>query len=187
MIQNDVYAFFKPYLNPEETVLWCGVPSPGRLKIKVRIPLLFWIIWFLFLFLLTFTLSGGFLLLEAWTSLDIRDILLIDLILLILLILSIVIYKSIMALKLKGKIFYVVTDKRLLIREGKEIKIFTSDMLSLMQICMNRNGTGTILLIGSNYNHRGYWHKYVCCSLQNLADISQAQSALNSMMSSSVE
>lgn len=70
----------------------------------------------------------------------------------------------------------VVTDKRLLIREGEDIKIFTADMLSTMQICMNRNGTGTVLLVGSNSNSRGYRHNYVC-SLQNLADVSQAQSA----------
>lgn len=105
MIQNDVYAFFKPYLNPGETVLWCGVPSPGSLKIKVRIPILFWIIWFLLFFLLTLSFYGGFILLEIWDFLNVRDILFIDLILLILFILSIVIYKPIMTLKLKGKIF----------------------------------------------------------------------------------
>ena len=122
--------------------------------------------------------------LEIWDFLNVRDILFIDLILLILFISSIVIYKPIMNLKLKGKIFYVVTDKRLLIREGKDVKFFTADMLPSMQIRMNRNGTGTILFIGSICNYRGYRHDYVCCSLQNLADVSQAQSALSTMMSS---
>ena len=182
MIQNDVYAFFEPYLNPEETVLWCGVPSPGNLKIKVRTPILFWIIFVLVCCLLIFFIFGDSILSGIWSFLDVWEILLIDIALFMLLILPIVIYKSIKIFKLKDKIFYVVTDKRLLIREGEEIKIFTADMLSTMQICMNRNGTGTVLLVGSNSNSRGYRHNYVC-SLQNLADVSQAQSALTTMMS----
>lgn len=39
--------------------------------------------------------------------------------------------------RLKGKIFYAVTDRRLLVREGKNIKIFTADMLPPMRIRMN--------------------------------------------------
>lgn len=171
MEYNEAYNFFKPYLQPNELLLWCGAPGAGRLNSYGRAPVMFSIIWmgFALIWEVAAVMSGQIIMvLFGLPFLAIG--------------LSIVLGKPLRNAKLKGKIFYAVTDQRLLIREGEDIKIFTADMLPPMQIRMNRNGTGTIFFERSYYTYRR-GNQYSCiCSLQNLPDVAQAQSALTAML-----
>lgn len=135
MEYNEGYSFFEPFLQPNELLLWCGAPGPGRLNSYGRVPVLFSIIWL-----------GFSLLWEVIAVMSGQMIMILFGIPFVLIGLSVAFGAPLKNAKLKGKIFYAVTDQRLLIREGENIKIFTADMLPPMQIRMNKNGTGTIFL-----------------------------------------
>lgn len=170
MEYNEGYNFFKSFLEPNENLLWCGEPGPGKLNSYGRVPILFSVIWL------------GFSLI--WEVVAIRSGILIMILFgipFVLIGLSIALGAPIKNAKLKGKVFYAVTDQRLLIREGEDVSMFTSDMLPPMKIRMNKNGTGTILFENTYRSHNGRHYECVC-SLQNLTDIDKAQSALNTMI-----
>ncbi len=172
MEYNEGYNFFKPFLQPDELLLWCGEPGPGKLNSYGRVPILFSIIWlgFSLIWEITAVVSGQIIMILFGIPF-------------VLIGLSVAFGGPVKNAKLKGKIFYAVTDRRLLIREGKDIKIFTADMLPPMQIRMNKNGTGTIFFERTYYTRRN-GNQYSCmCSLQNLPDVVQAQRALNTMLS----
>ena len=76
-----------------------------------------------------------------------------------------------------------MTDSRLFIREGEEIKIFTADMLTPMQIRINKNGTGTIYFERTYFSTKNNSSYNWICALQNLSDVRQAQIALATMLS----
>lgn len=135
MDYNEQYNFMQSLLQPDETLLWCGVPSPGKLNSYGRVPILFSVVWL------------GFSLI--WEVAAIRSGILFMILFgipFVLIGLSVVLGVPIKNAKLKGKIFYAVTDQRLLIREEEDVSMFTSDMLPPMKIRMNKNGTGTIFL-----------------------------------------
>lgn len=166
------YQFFKPFLQPDELLLWCGKPGPGKLDSYGRVPILFSIIWLGFsLFWETIAITSG------------QIIMILFGLPFILIGFSIAFGAPLKNAKLKGKICYAITDCRLLIREGENISIYTADMLPPMQIRMNKNGTGTIFF-EETYRTRRNGRQYSCvCSLQNLTDIAQVQSALTTMLS----
>lgn len=169
---NENYNFFRPYLEPDERLLWHGVPGPGKLNAYGRVPVLFSVVW-----------MGLSLFWEIAAVMSRQIIMILFGIPFVLIGLSVIYGAAIRNAKLKGKIFYAVTDRRLLIREGENIEIFTADSLPPMQIHMNKNGTGSILFEESCYTSQG-GNQYRCiCSLQNLTDVVQAQSALNTMIS----
>lgn len=172
MEYNEDYNFFKPFLQPNEFLLWCGTPGPGKLNAYGRVPILFSIIWL------------GFSLVWEFAAVASGQIIMILFgIPFVLIGFSIAFGAPLKNARLRGKVFYAVTDRRLLIREGENIKMFTADMLPPMQIRMNKNGTGTIFF-EETYRSRRNGRQYNCvCSLQNLTDIAQAQSALNTMLS----
>lgn len=172
MESNEAYSFFKSFLQPNETLLWCGAPGPGKIRSYGRVPILFSIVWL------------GFSLI--WEAAAIRSGVLVMILFglpFVLIGLSITLGAPIKNARLKGKIYYAVTDQRLLIREGENVEIFTADRLPPMQIRMNKNGTGSIFFENSYYTSRN-GNQYRClCSLQNLPDVVQAQNALTTMIS----
>lgn len=172
MDYNSEYNFFQPFLLPNEVLLWHGAPGPGRINTYGRIPVLFSIIWLGFSLLWEITaIMSGILIMVLFGL----PFLLIGL--------SVAFGGPIKNARLKGKIFYAVTNQRLLIREGTDMKIFTADMLPPMEIRMNKNGTGSIFF-ESTYYSRQNGNQYQCvCSLQNLTDVGQAQRALSTMLS----
>lgn len=127
MDYNSEYTFFQPFLLPNEVLLWHGAPGPGRINTYGRIPVLFSIIWLGFSLLWEITaIMNGILIMVLFGL----PFLLIGL--------SVAFGGSIKNARLKGKIFYAVTNQRLLIREGTDMKIFTADMLPPMAIRMNK-------------------------------------------------
>lgn len=172
MEYNEDYNFLKSYLQPDELLLWHGAPGPGKLNAYGRVPILFSIIW-----------MGITLLWESIAVVSGQIIMILFGLPFLLIGFSVVFGAPIKNAKLKGKIFYAVTDRRLLIQEGENIKIFAADMLPPMQIRVNKNGTGTIFFERTYYTRQS-GNQYNCvCSLQNLLDVAQAQNALNTMIS----
>lgn len=164
--------FFQSLLQPGEFVLWHGAPGPGKLNSYGHVPILFSIIWL-----------GFSLVWEAAAVMSGVIIMILFGLPFILIGLSITFGGPIRNAKLKGKVFYAVTDQRLLIKEGNEISMFTPDMLPPMQIRMNKNGTGSIYFEETYYSHRNGNQYHCLCSLQNLTDVGRAQSALTTMLS----
>lgn len=172
MDYGEQYEFFQPFLQPGEPVLWCGAPGPGKLSNTGTIPLLFGLVWLVFSLFweATVVMSGQIVMMLFGLPFVIIGVLM-------------VFGEPLRRAKLKGKVYYVVTDRRLLIRQGQELKIFTPEMLPPMQIRMNANGTGTIYFERmATYRSA---NSYSCvCALCNLSDVAQAQSALTTMLGS---
>lgn len=172
MEYNEGQNFFKSFLQPDEFLLWYGAPGPGRLNVSGRAPILFSVIWlgFSLFWEITAVMSGQIVMILFGLPF-------------VLIGFAMAFGGPLKSARLKGKIFYAVTDRRLLVREGKNIKIFTADMLPPMRIRMNKNGTGTIYFENTYYIHRNGSQYNCVCSLQNLPDVAEAQSALNTMLS----
>ena len=125
--------FYQSLMQPGELLLWHGAPGPGKLSSYGQVPILFSIIWL-----------GFSLVWEAAAIMSGVIIMILFGLPFVLIGLSIAFGGPIRNARLKGKIFYAVTDQRLLIQEGNEVSIYTPDMLPPMQIHMNKNGTGSI-------------------------------------------
>ena len=110
--------FYQSLMQPGELLLWHGAPGPGKLSSYGQVPILFSIIWL-----------GFSLVWEAAAIMSGVIIMILFGLPFVLIGLSIAFGGPIRNARLKGKIFYAVTDQRLLIQEGNEISIYTPDML----------------------------------------------------------
>lgn len=172
MDYNEEYNYFQSFLQPDEYILWHGTPSSGRMYNYGTFPVFVGIVWFLVsLTLTTVSFMSGNIIMILFSI----PFLLIGFMM--------TFGEPIRNAKLKGKIFYAITDSRLLIREGNEIRIFTADMLTPMQIRMNKNGTGTIYFERTYYSNKNNSPYNWICALQNLSDVHKAQIALSAMLS----
>lgn len=163
--------FYKPLLQPGEMLLWHGSPGPGKLNTYGRVPILFAVVWLVFVLFFEITAIRSrqiIMIIFGFPFVGVGF--------------SMLFGPFLKNARLKGKIFYAITNQRLLICEGNNIKIFTADMLPAMQIHMNKNGTGTIYFERMYYSRRSGNQFRCICALQNLTDVSQAQSALSIMM-----
>ncbi len=176
MDYNEQSGFIQSLLQPDEILLWQGAPGPGKRKTYGKIPVFFGAIWLAFSLVMEiacilsgqiFTILFGLLFVLPGFLMTFGEL--------------------IRNAKLKGKIFYVITDRRLLIQEGEEIEIFTADMLTPMQIRLNQNGTGTIYFERTYFSKKNNSPYNWICALQNLPDVGQAQNALTAMLSKSAQ
>ena len=172
MDYNEEYNYFQSFLQPNERILWHGAPSAGKMYTYGKIPVFFGVVWLVIsLVLATASFMSGNIIMILFS-------------------IPFVFIGFLMAFgeplrkaKLRGKIFYAVTDSRLFIREGEEIKIFTADMLTPMQIRINKNGTVTIYFERTYFSTKNNSSYNWICALQNLSDVRQAQIALATMLS----
>lgn len=164
--------FYQSLLQPGEMVLWHGQPGPGKLHAHGRVPLVFSLFWLGFsLFWEATVIMGGAIPMALFG------------IPFVLIGLYMVFGGPIKNARLKGRIAYAVTDQRLLVQEGNEIRVFTPEMLPPMQIRMNKDGTGSIFFEEFYYSRRNGRQYHCLCALENLADVGRAQSALTTMLS----
>lgn len=164
--------FYQSMLLPGEMVLWHGKPGPGKLNSYGLVPVVFSIFWL-----------GFSLFWEAMAIMSGVIPMILFGIPFVLIGLSITFGGPIKNARLKGRIAYAVTDQRLLVQEGNEIRVFTPEMLPPMQIRMNKNGTGSIYFAETYYSRRNGNQYHCLCPLQNLTDVGRAQSALTTMLS----
>ncbi len=171
MEYTDNYAFCKAYLIDGEQILWKGKPEKGQIFHKQDIVLVpFAVFWLGFsLFWEATAIMGGapfFFALWGLPFIAVGVYLLIG--------------RHIMALYLRNKTFYVVTNKRLIIKKGSKIEMRNGEDLPPMEVQLHKNGNGTITFWEEVYVGRGR-HRNTYLMLENLSDVARAQNAINSM------
>lgn len=171
MTYQEDYNFYNRYMLEDEYILWQGSPAKGNIFTKrdlIMVPfsimwLSFAVFWelsaiktthspFLMLWGLPFILVGLYMLFGRF----------------------------IQTAYLRNKTFYVITNKKIIIKRGSRISLHDGRDLPPMDIEIHKNGNGTIFFIEevytrSNRRHRTYF------MLENLPDVAQAQNAVSMM------
>ena len=91
-------------------------------------------------------------------------------------------WKIIQKIYLRNKTFYVITNKKLMIKKGRKIQIYNGNDLPPMEIKIHNNGLGTIIFSEFVYTERRRYHRYIM--LENLIDVVQVQNAIEVMKGS---
>ena len=170
MYHTDHYQFCRPYILADETVLWKGKPEKGNIITRretILFPFSLMVCGFS-LFWEYMALQTGHLLPIIWGL----PIVAIGIYMLI--------GRYIQAAYLRNKTFYVITNKKLLIKKGNKIKLYDGCDLPPMEVEIHKNGNGTILFYEDVYTRRGRRHStYI--ALENLKDVAYAQNAISMM------
>lgn len=163
------YDFCKPYLIQDEYILWSGKPEKGHLMMSNDIVVcLFGIVWlgFCLTFIKTLLLSPSiFMIIWMIPFLCVGF--------------HMAFGKLIQKAYLRNKTFYVITNKKLIIKSGRKIKMYNGKDLPPMEIKIHKNGNGTIVFSDTIYNGRRQYRTYII--LENLMDVAQAQNAIDMM------
>lgn len=164
------FQFCNAYILPGEHILWKGRPEKGRYFSAhdlFLIPFslvylsfsLFWV-WgvlqsgppMMALFGLPFVAVGAYLLFG----------------------------RTLRNIYLRGRTFYVITNKKLIIKKGNRITTYQAQDLPPMTLQIHQSGNGTISFTEAvRYRGGGSYHNYF--ALENIANPIQAQNAINSM------
>lgn len=166
------FSVFTPYLDSDETVLWRGEPGRGHvLGGQDAFLLFFGVFWLGFSLFWEYTVfqAGGqlFMLLFGLPFVAVG--------------LYLVFGRPIQRVLLRGRVQYLVTSKKLLVRSGADMRLYDGQDLPPMHVRMHRDGTGSILFYQEIYTGRGRRMGYLC-TLDHLEDVGRAQSALRRMM-----
>lgn len=81
---------------------------------------------------------------------------------------------------LRPRTFYVVTNKKLIIKKGRKISMYTAMDLPPMTLRIHKNGNGTISF-SETVRYRGGRHYSTFFALENLKDAVHAQNAISAM------
>ena len=165
MYEDQDYQWARPYLASDETVLWRGKPEKLHLLALTDVYMIpFSLLWtgFVFYWLYSalrsgapffFMIFGGFFVLVGLFMVFGRFLL--------------------KALLLRGT-SYVITDKNVLIRQIRQVKVLKKDALPSLSVKQYKDGTGTIALEQSSPFRRrsGYGTRYsmdmqTLCSLRD--------------------
>lgn len=171
MEYESEFGFVNQYLTGDEYILWKGKPEKGGSFSPQNIGLLvfsiFWLGFSLFWESAIFSSDAPFIMkLFGLPFIAIGVYLL---------------YNSLFRSKaLRNKTFYVVTNKKLIIKADSNIRMYNAADLPPMQIQMHKNGNGTILFRNAFYAEPGRTH-YSYFALENLSDVVKAQNAIDRM------
>ncbi len=171
MEYTDNYAFCRPYLTEGEQILWKGKPEKGHILHKqdiIMIPFsIFWLGFALFWEISAIRTSGS-LLFAVWgiPFVAVGVYLFVG--------------RLLISLYLRNKTFYVVTNKRLIIKKGNKLEMRMAKDLPPMEVQLHKNGNGTITFWEEVYTGRGRRHN-TFLMLENLSDVARAQNAIASM------
>lgn len=170
MEHAENYDFCRSYILKDEIILWMGKPEKGNLlagQTLTSIP--FGIVWLAFCCFWEFNVirSGAPLFMALWG----------------LPFIAIGIYllfgSLIRNVYLRNKTFYVITDKKIIIKRGNKINMYYGSDLPPMSIKFHKNGNGTLIFREEMYYYRGRRINYF--TLDNISDIAGAQNAVNMM------
>ena len=165
------FEFCRPYLAENEYVLWKGRPEKGNLftgREMVILPFavmwlafaLYWEYqafqgvgsWFAILWGLPFVAVGIYLLAGRFAA----------------------------AAYLRGRTFYVITNKKIIIKKGGRIVMYDGKSLPPMNLVIHKNGNGTLTFGHQIYTRNGY-RSSVSFTIENIPDVVQVQNALEMM------
>lgn len=145
MTTLDHYDFCKPYISDNEYILWEGAPEKGftfTSRDLVMIPFsLFWLAFALFWeFSVITSTSSLFMAIWGLPFVGVGIYLLFG--------------RFIQSICLRNKTFYIITNKKLIIRSGGKIKLYQAEDIPPMDIHLHKNGNGTILFWQESYHRR---------------------------------
>lgn len=170
MNYTDGDQFYRPYLVNDEYVLWTGRPEKGNIFTKHSAVLMIfgavWLSFSLFWEIMAIKSKVVFMMLWGLPFVGIGAYLLLE--------------SPIRAAYLRNRTYYVITNKKIIIKKGSKIEMHDGRDLPPMDIEIHKNGNGTILFSEDVYTRRGRSHR-IYFMLENLADIAQAQNAVSSM------
>ena len=166
---ND-YQFSNPYIQPGEYVTWKGRPEKGNYLTPQAIVMIpFSLIW------------CGFAIFWEYNAIQsgVPAMMLFGLPF-VAIGLYLVFGRFLHSAYLRGKTFYVITNKKLIIKKGNQITVYSPKDLPPMTLHMHRNGNGTITYQQSVYTRKGHRISTIC-ALENIQNPVAAQSALSAM------
>ena len=170
MEDTQVYQFCNSYLLPGESILWRGKPEKGNIITRREL-----ILFPFSIMVCAFSLFWEYMALQTgvpFFALWGLPIVCIGIYMLI--------GRHIQTAILRSKTFYVITNKKLIVKKGRRIKIYDGKDLPPAEIEVHKNGNGTILFYDQVYTRRGYRHStYI--ALENLKDFIHAQNAISQM------
>lgn len=167
----DNYAFANPYMVGDEYILWKGKPEEGNLMMRGEIAvILFSIVWTSFaVFWEVMALASGAPFFFALWGLPFIGVGL-----------YLMFGRFIHTAVMRKKTFYVVTNKKIIIKSGSRIKMYDGKNLPPMEVEIHKNGNGTISFTHEVYTRNGHSHR-LYFRLENLQDVAQAQNAISMM------
>lgn len=172
MDYENNFNFLTPYIGNDEQILWKGKPGKGNIFSGRDIVMLpFSIMWLSFCLVWEYTAikSGSSIFFMLWG----------------LPFIGVGIYMLfggfIRKARLKNKTYYVITNKKIIIKSGNNIELYNGKDLPPMRIKLHKNGSGTITFNEDIYITRGRVRS-TYCMLENLADVVQAQRAVSRML-----
>lgn len=170
MYYVDNYQFCKPYIIAGESILWKGKPEKGNIFTSREL-----ILFPFSLMVCGFSLFWEYLALQSGQLFPVLwglPIVAIGIYMLI--------GRYIQTAYLRNKTFYVITDKKLIIKKGNKINMYNGCDLPPMEVDIHKNGNGTILFYEEVYTRRGR-RRNTYIALENLKDVTLAQNAVSSM------
>lgn len=171
MNDTENYHFYKPYLTDQEQVLWTGMPEKGRLFTGQDFVLLpFGIVWLAFsLFWEVAALKSGAPLFSSLFGLPFIGIGV-----------YLVFGVFIQRLRLRGRTFYAITNKKIMIKRGNRIAMYDAWDLPPMRYGSIKMETEPIVFQETVYG-TGRRSSTRYFALENIADFEQAQNAISRM------
>lgn len=168
---NGRLYFCNPYLLEDEYILWKGRPDRGNIITRSDVAvILFGVVW------LSFSLF--------WEMAALQNVAAPFMVIWGLPFVAVGFYmvfgRVIQKIYLRDKTFYVVTNKKILIKKGNRIEMHDGTDLPPMDVEIHKNGNGTILFSATTYGRRGRSYR-TFFALENLADVAQAQNAISKM------
>lgn len=170
MEYSDDYQFCRSYLLPGEFIAWKGHPEKGNLfspSDLFVIPFgLFWLAFSLFWECGAIQSGVPFMMIWGLPFIAIGVYLVFG--------------RLIHAAYLRGKTYYVITNKKLIIKKGNRITMYDAKDLPPMTLRIHKNGNGTLSFSETVYYRRGrHYNSYF--ALENIKDAVHAQNAISSM------
>ena len=169
MNYTEDFDFCKPYIMDGERVLWTGRPEKGLVfdgRELFLIPFsIFWLAFSIFWEVLAFR-SGGSAFFMLWGL----PFVAIGLYMLF--------GRIIHSAYLRKRTFYVITDKKLIVKRGGRMDIYNGCDLPPRSVKLHKNGNCSIIFSEEGYSRRGR-RTITYISLENRSDAAGVQNALN--------
>lgn len=171
MNHAEDYEFFRQYMTDQEYVLWTGKPEKGNLiTAREWMMLPFCLIWLSFALFWEYTVirTTGSLFMILWgiPFVGVGLYLLAG--------------RFLQKASLRKKTFYMITNKKLMIRQGSRIQMCEAEKLPPMSIVLYKNGCGTLRFGEEVYTRQGY-RTGSFLAIENISDVAQAQNAVAMM------
>lgn len=171
MSSLDEYEFCRRYMTDGEYILWKGRPEKGNIFTGQEVVMLpFSVIWLAFSVYWEMTaLQSGvswFLVLWGIPFVAVGIYLLVG--------------RFFMTAYLRRRTFYVITNKKIIIRRGNRICMYEGRNLPSAETVIHKNGCGTLKFGQTFYTRNGY-RNGTAFMIENVADVAQVQNAVNSM------